>query len=177
MSWAALDRGGELLGGGGDLEQLRGQRLVGGDLLGQAACPCLVGQQPDHLRVVAVLSLEGAAGQVSLVVVALGQQPRWMLGVQVDLEQPVIFCACVCCRDCFQIRLEPAPRPTEPQPGAPAGRLGTQSGQASTDGVNGLLDDRLFVFGGVVGGAYRLVEVVVVRWSLRRPVWMRLPMV
>ena len=35
----------------------------------------------------------------------------------------------------------------------------------------------LFVFEGVVGGAYRLVEVVVVRWSLRRPVWMRLPMV
>ena len=35
----------------------------------------------------------------------------------------------------------------------------------------------LFVFGGVVGGAYRLVEVVVVRWSLRRPVWMRLRMV
>ena len=36
---------------------------------------------------------------------------------------------------------------------------------------------RLFVFGGVVGGACRLVEVVVVRWSLRRPVWMRLRMV
>ena len=35
----------------------------------------------------------------------------------------------------------------------------------------------LFVFGGVVGGACRLVEVVVVRWSLRRPVWMRLRMV
>ena len=100
-----------------------------------------------------------------------------MLGVQINLEQPVILCARICRRDCFQIRLEPAQRPTEPQPGAPAGRLGTQSGQASTDGVNGLLDDRLFVFGGVVGGAYRLVEVVVVRWSLRRPVWMRLPMV
>ena len=36
---------------------------------------------------------------------------------------------------------------------------------------------RLFVFGGVVGGACRLVEVVVVRWSLRRLVWMRLRMV
>ena len=35
----------------------------------------------------------------------------------------------------------------------------------------------LFVFGGVVGGACRLVWVVVVRWSLRRPVWMRLRMV
>lgn len=79
MSWAALDQGGELFGGGGDLEQLRSQRLVGGDLLGQAASSGLVGQQPDHLRVVAVLGLEGAAGQVSLVVVALGQQPRWML--------------------------------------------------------------------------------------------------
>ena len=73
MSWAALDQGGELLGGGGDLEQPRGQRLVSGDLLGQAAGPCLVGQQPDHLRVVAVLGLEDAAGQVGLVVVALGQ--------------------------------------------------------------------------------------------------------
>ena len=61
-SWAALDQGGELLGCGGDLEQPRGQRLVGGDLLGQAACSGLVGQQPDHLRVVAVLGLEGAAG-------------------------------------------------------------------------------------------------------------------
>ena len=38
--------------------------------------------------------------------------------------------------------------------------------------VNGL-----FVFEGVVGGAYRLVEVVAVRWSLRRPAWMRLRMV
>ena len=64
-----------------------------------------------------------------------------MLGVQVDLEEPVIFCACVCCRDCFQIRLEPAQCPTEPQPGAPAGWLGTQPGQVPTDGVNGLLDD------------------------------------
>ena len=81
MSWAALDQGGELFGGGGDLEQLRGERLVGGDLLDQAACPGGVGQQPDHLRVIAVLGLEGAAGQVGLVVVALGQQPRWMLGV------------------------------------------------------------------------------------------------
>ena len=62
VSWAALDQGGELLGGGGDLEQLRGQRRVGGDLLGHAAGSCLVGQQPDHLRVVAVLGLEGAAG-------------------------------------------------------------------------------------------------------------------
>jgi len=88
-----------------------------------------------------VLGLEGAAGQVSLVVVALGQQPRWMLGVQVDLEQPVIFCARICCRDCFQIRLEPAQCPTEQQPGAPAGWLGTQPGQVPTDGVNGLLDD------------------------------------
>ena len=35
----------------------------------------------------------------------------------------------------------------------------------------------LFVFEGVVGGAYCLVEVVAVRWSLRRPVWMRLRMV
>ena len=62
VSWPALDQGGELLGGGGDLEQPRGQRLVGSDLLGQAACPGGVGQQPDHLRVVAVLGLEGAAG-------------------------------------------------------------------------------------------------------------------
>ena len=62
VSWAALDQGGELLGCGGDLEQLRGERLVGGDLLGQAAGPGGVGQQPDHLRVVAVLGLEGAAG-------------------------------------------------------------------------------------------------------------------
>ena len=53
----------------------------------------------------------------------------------------MIFCARICCRDCFQIRLEPAQCPAEPQPGAPAGRLGTQPGQASTDGVNGLLDD------------------------------------
>ena len=141
MSWAALDQGGELLGGGGDLEQPRGERLVGSDLLGQTARPRLVGQQPDHLRVVAVLGLEGAAGQVGLVVVALGQQPRWMLGVQVDLEQPVIFSARICRRDCFQIRLEPAQRPAEPQPGAPAGWLGTQPGQVPTDGVNGLLDD------------------------------------
>ena len=73
MSGAALDQGGELLRCGGDLEQPRGQRLVGGDLLGQAAGPGGVGQQPDHLRVVAVLGLEGAAGQVGLVVVALGQ--------------------------------------------------------------------------------------------------------
>ena len=36
---------------------------------------------------------------------------------------------------------------------------------------------RLFVFEGVVGGAYRLVEVVAFRWSLRRPVWMRPRMV
>ena len=91
--------------------------------------------------VVAVMGLEGAAGQVGLVVVALGQQPCWMLGIQVDLQEPVIFCACVCCRDCFQIRLEPAQRPTEVQPGAPAGRLGTQPGQVPTDGVDGLLDD------------------------------------
>ena len=88
-----------------------------------------------------MLGLECAAGQVSLVVVALGQQPRWMLGVQVDLEQPVILCAGIRRRDCFQIRLEPAQRPTEPQPGAPAGRLGTQPGQVPTDGVDGLLDD------------------------------------
>ena len=81
MSWAALDQGGELLGGGGDLEQPRGQRLVGSDLLSQATGSCLVGQQPDHLRVVAVLSLEGAAGQVGLVAVALGQQPCRMLAV------------------------------------------------------------------------------------------------
>ena len=101
----------------------------------------MVGQQPDHLRVVAVLGLEGAAGQVGLVVVALGQQPRRMLGVQVDLEQPVILCARIRRRDCFQIRLEPTQRPTEPQPGAPARRLGTQPGQVPTDGVNGLLDD------------------------------------
>ena len=64
-----------------------------------------------------------------------------MLGVQVDLEQPVIFCTRVRRRDCFQIRLEPAQRSTEPQPGVPAGRLGTQPGQAPTDSVNGLLDD------------------------------------
>ena len=36
---------------------------------------------------------------------------------------------------------------------------------------------RTFVFGGVVGGVYRLVEVVAARWSLRRPAWMRLRMV
>lgn len=88
-----------------------------------------------------MLGLEGAAGQVGLVVVALGQQPCRMLGVQVDLEEPVILCACVCRRNRFQIRLEPAQCPTEPQPGAPAGWLGTQSGQVPTDGVDGLLDD------------------------------------
>ena len=64
-----------------------------------------------------------------------------VLGVQVNLEEPVILCARIRCRDCFQIRLEPAQRPTEPQPGAPAGRLGTQPGQVPTDGVDGLLDD------------------------------------
>ena len=37
--------------------------------------------------------------------------------------------------------------------------------------------NRLFAFEGAVGGAYCLVSVVVVRWSLRRPVWMRLRMV
>jgi len=31
----------------------------------------------------------------------------------------------------------------------------------------------LFAFEGVLGGAYRGVRVVVVRWSLRPPVWMR----
>ena len=40
-----------------------------------------------------------------------------------------------------------------------------------------LVRKRLFVFEGVVGGACRLLWVVVVRWSLRRPVWMRLRMV
>ena len=39
------------------------------------------------------------------------------------------------------------------------------------------VDMWLFVFEGVVGGAYRLVEVVAARWSLRRPAWMRLRMV
>ena len=50
-----------------------------------------------------------------------------------------------------------------------------------TQGLSGtvfaVIATRLFVFEGVVGGAYRLVEVVAARWSLRRPAWMRLRMV
>lgn len=140
--WALLDEADQLLGAGGDDEQAGRQARVGADLGVEVGCSLGVVEQPDDLGVVAVLSLLGAGVQMSLVLVALGQEAGGVLGGQVDLEQPVVLLTVLGGGDRLQVGSEPVAGTAQATPGAPAVRLGAQQAEVPAGGVGSPLDDQ-----------------------------------